>query len=117
MPCGKKKFRSGGGVPLTSRPRVDDATASRMKTIKRIDLDKVRADTTARDNAAAERRYRRALGSDAQINARANRSRAIEAGEDKLIRRAKGGSVSSRADGIAKKGKTKGKMLAKGGKC
>ena len=29
---------------------------------------------------------------------------------------AKGGSASSRADGIAKKGKTKGKMLAKGGK-
>ena len=29
---------------------------------------------------------------------------------------AKGGSASSRADGIAQKGKTKGKMLAKGGK-
>ena len=29
---------------------------------------------------------------------------------------AKGGSASSRADGIAKKGKTVGKMLAKGGK-
>lgn len=29
---------------------------------------------------------------------------------------AKGGSASSRADGIAVKGKTKGKMLAKGGK-
>ena len=30
---------------------------------------------------------------------------------------AKGGSASARADGIAKKGKTKGKMLAKGGYC
>lgn len=30
---------------------------------------------------------------------------------------AKGGSASARADGIAKKGKTKGKMLARGGKC
>ena len=29
---------------------------------------------------------------------------------------AKGGSASARADGIATKGKTKGKMLAKGGK-
>jgi len=29
---------------------------------------------------------------------------------------AKGGSASARADGIAKKGKTKGKMLSKGGK-
>ncbi len=29
---------------------------------------------------------------------------------------AKGGSASARADGIAAKGKTKGKMLAKGGK-
>ena len=29
---------------------------------------------------------------------------------------AKGGSASSRADGVATKGKTKGKMLAKGGK-
>jgi hypothetical protein len=29
---------------------------------------------------------------------------------------AKGGSASSRADGIVQKGKTKGKMLAKGGK-
>jgi len=27
-----------------------------------------------------------------------------------------GGSASSRADGVATKGKTKGKMLAKGGK-
>jgi hypothetical protein len=27
----------------------------------------------------------------------------------------KGGSASSRADGVAVKGKTKGKMLAKGG--
>lgn len=30
---------------------------------------------------------------------------------------AKGGSASARADGIAKKGKTKGKMLAMGGSC
>lgn len=30
---------------------------------------------------------------------------------------AKGGSVSARADGCAIKGKTKGKMLARGGKC
>ena len=29
---------------------------------------------------------------------------------------AKGGSASSRADGIAQKGKTKGKMMAKGGR-
>jgi hypothetical protein len=29
----------------------------------------------------------------------------------------KGGSASSRADGIARKGKTKGKMLSKGGAC
>lgn len=29
---------------------------------------------------------------------------------------AMGGSASSRADGVATKGKTKGKMLAKGGK-
>jgi len=29
---------------------------------------------------------------------------------------AKGGSASSRADGIAQRGKTKGKMMAKGGK-
>ena len=30
---------------------------------------------------------------------------------------AAGGSASSRADGVAKKGKTKGKMLSKGGAC
>jgi hypothetical protein len=30
---------------------------------------------------------------------------------------AKGGSASARADGIAKKGKTKGKMMARGGMC
>lgn len=30
---------------------------------------------------------------------------------------AKGGSASARADGIAKKGKTRGKVLARGGKC
>lgn len=30
---------------------------------------------------------------------------------------ANGGSASSRADGIAVKGKTKGKMMNKGGKC
>ena len=30
---------------------------------------------------------------------------------------AKGGSASGRADGIAKKGKTRGKVLAKGGMC
>jgi len=29
---------------------------------------------------------------------------------------ANGGSASSRADGIAQKGKTKGKMMAKGGR-
>ena len=29
----------------------------------------------------------------------------------------KGGSASSRADGIAQKGKTKGKLLKKGGAC
>jgi len=29
----------------------------------------------------------------------------------------KGGSASSRADGIAQRGKTKGKMLSKGGAC
>jgi hypothetical protein len=33
-----------------------------------------------------------------------------------MTKMAKGGSASSRADGIATKGKTKGKMLAKGGK-
>jgi hypothetical protein len=33
-----------------------------------------------------------------------------------MKKRAKGGSASARADGIAVKGKTKGKFLAKGGK-
>ena len=33
------------------------------------------------------------------------------------VRMAAGGSASKRADGIAKKGKTVGKMLARGGKC
>jgi hypothetical protein len=32
------------------------------------------------------------------------------------MKMAKGGSASARADGVATKGKTKGKMLAKGGK-
>lgn len=32
------------------------------------------------------------------------------------MKMASGGSASSRADGIAKKGKTKGKMMAKGGR-
>ena len=32
-----------------------------------------------------------------------------------MMKYAKGGTASARADGIAKKGKTKGKMLAKGG--
>ena len=39
-----------------------------------------------------------------------------EMGEMAMKKMAKGGSASSRADGIATKGKTKGKMLAKGGK-
>lgn len=30
---------------------------------------------------------------------------------------AKGGTASARADGIAKKGKTRGKVLARGGMC
>jgi hypothetical protein len=36
--------------------------------------------------------------------------------EEKEMKMAKGGSASARADGIAQRGKTKGKMLAKGGK-
>ena len=33
-----------------------------------------------------------------------------------MMKMAKGGSASARADGVAQRGKTKGKMLAKGGK-
>lgn len=147
-----KKYRDGGAT--IAEPKG-------FKRLMRFDLDKVRKDTTARDNAAKERSYRRALGSDAQINARANRSQAMEADEARLMgvgRKAKGGkvmkksdkagralvkksadtmgrammkkagggkcyakggSVSARADGVAKKGKTHTKMVAmrKGGSC
>ena len=39
-----------------------------------------------------------------------------EAKGGKMKKYAKGGSVSSRADGIAQRGKTRGKVLARGGK-
>jgi len=39
------------------------------------------------------------------------------AGMKPVKKMAAGGSASSRADGVAKKGKTKGKLLSKGGAC
>jgi len=75
--------------------------------------------------------YRATLGSDKAIVARGNRTpyeptpkKAAPAPKPKLgamgkMGYAAGGSVSSRADGIAKKGKTKGKQVAmkRGGMC
>ena len=63
----------------------------------------------------------------AKAVARGNRMQREEAGESKVMKNAKGGkakcyakggSVSSRADGVAKKGRTSCKMpkMAKGGK-
>lgn len=58
--------------------------------------------------------YRATLGSDKDIVARGNRTP-----YEPIPKKAKGGSVSARADGIAKKGKTKAKQVAmkRGGKC
>lgn len=96
----------------------------------RIDLDKVKKDTAARDAAAKasvdERRYRKFMGSDADIVARGNRSQAVEAKEERgvgISRNAKGGKIMKKANkfGAAMKNKSadaKGRaMLAKGGKC
>ena len=58
--------------------------------------------------------YRAVLGSDKDIVARGNRTP-----YEPIPKKAKGGSVSSRADGIAKRGKTKVVKVAmkRGGKC
>lgn len=63
--------------------------------------------------------YRAVLGSDKDIVARGNRTPYEPTPKKEVPKMAKGGSVSARADGIAKKGKTKGKQVAmkRGGKC
>jgi hypothetical protein len=40
----------------------------------------------------------------------------MDMAKDGMKKMASGGSASARADGVAKKGKTQGKMLSKGGK-
>lgn len=57
-------------------------------------------------------------GKDTEMKGKGKEGSKQEEAFDKsqMMKMAKGGSASSRADGIAQRGKTKGKMLAKGGK-
>ena len=131
----KKKGKFGRGGPTNVEPKG-------FKPLVRIDLDKAREDTAIRDatakrdaaqKAAMKKKYpfnKYAEGgktmkkSDKAGRALVKKSadtmgRAMmkKAGGGKCY--AKGGSVSSRADGAAKKGKTHTKMVAmrKGGSC
>ena len=73
-------------------------------------------------DARGEADRRRMLGSDREIARRAERNQGREAAEERGMKKggsvmkgkkyAKGGSVSKRADGVAKKGRTKTKMIA-----
>lgn len=90
--------------------------------------DAVKRASAARDTRGEADR-RRALGSDSDIARRAERNQARESAEERGMKKggsvmktkkfAKGGSVSKRADGVAKKGRTKAKMIAMagGGSC
>lgn len=88
-----------------------------FKPLVRIDFDKAKRDTAARDEA--KRRH------DMQKKGMEKKYPFIKYDEPgnakggKVTKKAKGGSVSARADGIAKKGKTKTKQVAmkRGGMC
>lgn len=64
----------------------------------RIDLNKAKKDTEARDKAKADKRRREMLGSDADIVARGNRSQATEAREEASMptKKARGGAAKVR---------------------
>jgi hypothetical protein len=129
-----KKFNTGGASkkpkpePTTGGARTVPMTPERKKFLEEME----RRNKESRAAGAAEAKkspdYGRAKGgkvmkkSDKAGRALVKKSadtmgRAMmkKAGGGKCY--AKGGSASARADGIAKKGKTKGKMMARGGMC
>ena len=132
----KKKGKFGRGGPTNVEPKG-------FKPLVRIDLERAREDTATRD--AEKRRYaaqKKAMEKKYPFNKYDDMGKAkggkvmkksdkagralVKKSADTMGRAmmnkggkcyAKGGSASGRADGIAKKGKTRGKVLAKGGMC
>lgn len=127
-----KKFDNGGSSRPAGSPEADDVliTTPRGKKL----LEEQRRREAEREKAEAEKRAKadkllgipsKKKGGTMKMSDKAGRAmtkksadtmgRAMvkKAGGGKCY--AKGGTASARADGIAKKGKTKGKMLAAGG--
>ena len=135
-----KKFNDGGS--LMSRPRVSDAIASRMKPVTRVDmgerpkpmsrmardtLDPLKAVARGNRMQAEEAKESKVMKKAKGGSCYAKGGKSDKAGRalvkksadtmGRAMKMAKGGSASARADGIAKKAKTRGKVLAKGGMC
>ena len=119
----KKKGKFGRGGPTNVEPKG-------FKPLVRIDLDKAREDTAVRDaTAKRDAAQKAAMKKKYPFNKYAEGGKTMKKmGKmtDKMTKKAgggkcyaKGGSVSSRADGCATKGKTATKMVAmkRGGKC
>lgn len=122
-----KKFNTGGASkkpkpePTTGGASTVPMTPERKKFLEEME----RRNKESRAAGAAEAKkspdYGRAKGGKVMKKAtkagKAMMNKSADAKGRAMPKYAKGGSASARADGIAKKGKTKGKMLAGGGKC
>lgn len=128
-----KKFGDGGAMkkspmpkePVTGGPKTVPYTPERKKFLDEM----ARRNKAARDEAikTAKKATPYAKGGKTMKKADKAGRALVKKSADTMGRAMKmnkggkcyaaGGSASARADGIAKKGKTKGKMLARGGKC
>ena len=126
MPTAKKPTMPREGT--TGGSSTVPLTPERKEFLKELE----RRNKAARDAAAAQGKlspdYKRAKGGKVMGKSDKAGRALVKKSADTMGRAmpkkacggkayAKGGSVSARADGIAKKGKTRGKVLARGGKC
>jgi hypothetical protein len=126
-----KKFGSGGPTakpkasdprmrePITGGPDTVPLTPERKKFLE--EMRRRNAEAAKDASKAAKKATPYAKGGKTMKKAtkagKAMMNKSADAKGRAMPKYAKGGSASARADGIAKKGKTKGKMLAGGGKC
>ena len=100
------------------RTRADLQKVNKPKTLQgKTELYKEGGNTMATKKMNPFAKFEKS-GKDTEMKGKGKEGSKKEEAFDKMQMKkmAKGGSASSRADGVAQRGKTKGKMLAKGGK-
>ena len=107
---GKEFTKSGGGMATKMNPGM-------MAMMKKKSTDKPAKKMAMGGYAEGGMPMVMKDGKKVPSFAADGKGKMAKGGMAKTKKMASGGSASSRADGIAVKGKTKGKMLAYGGKC